>query len=98
MNCRTESLRSRSRGLFAAMLALVSACSIALSASVAMAGGAPTIDGNLADFISFGEQLNNNNTGFGVAITDKPDVNGVPQVETIYSDPKIGRASCRERV
>src|SRR5688572_33218324 len=87
MNCRTESLRSRGRGLFAAMLALVSACTLALSASSAMAQ--PTIDGNLADFIAYGQSIQNAGTGFGVAITDKPDLNGVPQTETIYSDPKF---------
>ena len=69
MNCRPESLRSRSRGVFAAMLAL---CTIAFAAPAVMA--APVVDGNLADFITFGQQLEANNSGFGVAITDKPDI------------------------
>ena len=53
------------------MLAL---CTIAFAAPAVMA--APVVDGNLADFITFGQQLEANNTGFGVAITDKPDVGG----------------------
>jgi hypothetical protein len=69
------------------MFVIVSACTIAFAVPAAMA--APTIDGNLTDFIAFGQQLNSSNTGFGVAITDKPDINGVPQVETIYSDVKF---------
>ena len=87
MTCRPESSRSRSRALFASMLAIVSACTIAFAATAAMAQ--PVIDGNLTDFIAFGAQLEANDTGFGVAITDKPDLGGQPQVETIYSDPKF---------
>src|SRR5262245_24243412 len=87
MNCRPESSRSRSRALVASMLALVSACTIAFAAPAVMA--APVIDGNLADFIAYGQSLSSSGTGFGVAITDKPDLGGQPQVETIYSDPKF---------
>ena len=66
------------------MLAL---CTIAFAAPAVMA--APVVDGNLADFITFGQQLEANNSGFGVAITDKPDAGGNPTVETIYSDSKF---------
>src|SRR5689334_13222035 len=57
--------------------------------SVAPAFAAPVIDGNLTDFIAYGQSLNSSHTGFGVAIVDKGDAQGNPQPETIYNDPKF---------
>ena len=49
----------------------------------------PVIDGNLADFIAFGEALNQSGTGYYAALVDKQDLNGLPTPEGIYSDTKF---------
>ena len=80
--------KSATRGLLAiSTLAIVSACTIALAASAAVA--APTIDGNLTDFIAYGDQLRTSGTGVGLAITDKADGQGNPIPENLYSDTKF---------
>ena len=58
----------------------------ALCAAPSAHAAAPVIDGNLADFIAFGEALSASGSGFYSAIADKPDLNGVAQPENIYND------------
>jgi hypothetical protein len=68
--------------------ALFALCLALFTASSAHAAP-PVIDGNLADFIVFGEALNQSGTGYYAAFVDKPDLNGLPTPENIYSDTKF---------
>ncbi|MEO6029057.1 MAG: FlgD immunoglobulin-like domain containing protein [Candidatus Binatia bacterium] len=78
------SLRSRGRGPIATLIALASLFTLVLAVPAAMA--APSIDGNLADLITYINQIKADGTGVGAVIVDKQDINGNPTPETILSD------------
>src|SRR5262245_20829049 len=63
MNRFLRTMRSFARGPVLALALCTGAVALA-GASTAFA--APTIDGNLTDFIAYGDQLRNSGTGFGL--------------------------------
>src|SRR5678809_569772 len=82
MNRFLRTMRSFARG---PVLALALCTGAVALAGAATAFAAPTIDGNLSDFIAYGDQLRNSGTGFGLAITDKPNGQGNPTPENPVS-------------